>query len=138
MKAPRPDHGFTLIETLAATVVLVCGLTAAAALFSYSARTNLLNQQRAAANFMLHNKLEELKSESIDSAVWNAGGSLDPASPVTGFSDYPAGNGSFLRLWEITGSPHRTVTVVVVVQSTGLTRTPVELARGAARVTPSF
>lgn len=54
-------RGFTLIETLITTFVLVTGLAAVAGLFSYGARTGLENRQRTAATVLLSSKMEELR-----------------------------------------------------------------------------
>jgi Tfp pilus assembly protein PilV len=55
--------GFTLIETLITTLVLVTGLAAVAGLFSYAAQTNAQNRQRTAATALLNSKMEEIRSE---------------------------------------------------------------------------
>jgi prepilin-type N-terminal cleavage/methylation domain-containing protein len=54
--------GFTLIETLITTLVLVTGLAAVAGLFSYAAQTNAQNRQRTAAVALLNRRMEELRS----------------------------------------------------------------------------
>jgi Tfp pilus assembly protein PilV len=54
--------GFTLIETLITTLVLVTGLAAVAGLFSYAAATNAQNRQRTVAIALLNSKMEELRN----------------------------------------------------------------------------
>ena len=88
--------GFTLIETLIPTLVLVTGLAAVAGLFSYAAQTNLQNRQRTAATVLLQGKLEELRNARVL-----------PAGKTTENID------QYLRVSTVEpGTPHRiTVTV---------------------------
>jgi prepilin-type N-terminal cleavage/methylation domain-containing protein len=87
-------RGFTLIETLITTAVLVSGLVAVAMLFSYTARTTLNNQERTTATLLLYDKMEELKSSKITS-----GGSDDIDS--------------FRRVWQVESTYPLKVTVIV-------------------------
>src|SRR5437016_12263205 len=65
------DHlGFTLIETLIATLVLVSGLVAVAAIFLYSVDTGLRNQRRTAATALLYEKMEQFRSAPVDDSIW--------------------------------------------------------------------
>ena len=87
-------RGFTLIETLITTAILVSGLVAVALLFSYTARTTLNNQERTTATLLLYDKMEELKSSRITS-----GGSDDIDS--------------FRRVWQVESTYPPKVTVIV-------------------------
>jgi prepilin-type N-terminal cleavage/methylation domain-containing protein len=87
-------RGFTLIETLITTAILVSGLVAVALLFSYTARTTLNNEKRTTATFLLYDKMEELKSSKITRG---------------GFDDID----SFRRVWQIESTYPRKVTVLV-------------------------
>ena len=53
-------HGFTLIETLITTLVLVTGLTALAAAFSYAVQTRQRITQSTTAIWLLYRKMGEL------------------------------------------------------------------------------
>jgi len=57
------SRGFTLIETLITTLVLVTGLAAVAGLFSHAVQTNARNRQRTAATALLNSRLEEIRRE---------------------------------------------------------------------------
>ena len=87
-------RGFTLIETLITTAVLVSGLVAVASLFSYTVRTTLNNQERTTATLLLVDKMEELKSSRITS-----GGSDDI--------------NTFKRVWQVESTSPPKVTVIV-------------------------
>jgi type II secretory pathway pseudopilin PulG len=78
--------GFTLIETLLATAILVTGLVAVAYLFTYSIRTNMMMEQQTSATLLLYNKMEELRGTSYSSLT--AGGGLDASSPTPNYWDY--------------------------------------------------
>jgi Tfp pilus assembly protein PilV len=130
--------GFTLIETLIATASLVIASVAIASLFAFSARSNLTNGERTVAAILVSNKIEELKLVPLGAVAWSAGGGLDPATPVPGFSDYaqPANEAApYLRLWQITGNRSKTVTVAVFARAHGTTgRAPIELVRATTTV----
>jgi prepilin-type N-terminal cleavage/methylation domain-containing protein len=147
----RNTRGFTLIETLITTVILVSGLVAVAQLFSYTIATNTSNQQRTAATILLTEKIEHLKSAGIKDPSWITGGGLNPLQPVVGFHDYVSINADgtlsidtasasapYIRLWQIAGTVPRNLTVVVCAQHFGMTKGPFELARAATMVGDVF
>jgi prepilin-type N-terminal cleavage/methylation domain-containing protein len=147
----RNPCGFTLIETLITTLILVSGLVAVAQLFSYTVAANISNQQRTAATILVTEKIEQLKSVSIRNPLWLAGGGLSPRAPVVGFYDYVsiAADGTptidsatpsppYIRVWQITGSVPRSLTVIVYAQRFGLTQSPFELARAVTMVGDVF
>ena len=63
------NRGFSLIETLIATLILLTGVAGVASIFSFSARTNLYNEQRTTATTLLCEKMEHFKSIPIDDAA---------------------------------------------------------------------
>ena len=87
-------RGFTLIETLITTAILVSGLVAVALLFSYTARTTLNNQERTTAALLLYDKMEELKFSSI---ISSGSDEVD----------------SFRRVWQVEFTYPPKVTVIV-------------------------
>ncbi len=115
----RTRRGFTLLEVLITTAILVTGLVSIAAMFTYSVRSNTANRQRTTAAILVSEKMEELKSVSFSDDRWKAGGGLDPANPVPGFFDSES---EYTRLWQITGTSTRTVTVAVYSGRTELAR----------------
>ncbi len=144
-------RGLTLIETLFTTAILVTGLVAVVSVFAFSTNANLQNRQRTAANTVLYDKMEQLRSTPLDNAAWSAGGSLKPESPANGYFDYvtitvkgtvisSAMDSSFpyIRLWQIAGLQPRSVTVVVYAQRSGLTRRRMELIRATTLMSPAF
>jgi type II secretory pathway pseudopilin PulG len=138
-------RGFTLLETVFTTAILVTGLVAVAAVFTYSARANITSQQRTAATVLLYEKMEQFKSTSVSSPIWNAGGGLSPAAPAPGYFDYVEIDSSggvttsttdsslpYVRVWQITGGVPRRVTVAVYALRAGVSGRPLELIRAAA------
>ncbi len=147
----RSNRGFTLIETLITTGILVTGLVAVASLFSWSAATNLMNQQRTASTSLVADKMEQFKAAGLTDAMWTAGGSLNAASPSTGYWDYVtiASDGTitsdttsttapYLRIWAVSGTSPRTVTIIVYAQRAGLTRTRTEMIRATTMASGTF
>ncbi|HYR82798.1 MAG TPA: prepilin-type N-terminal cleavage/methylation domain-containing protein [Terriglobia bacterium] len=114
-------RGFTLLETLMTTAILAVGLVGVAALFSYSARANLNTRQRTTATILLYDKMEQFKSTPLDDSLWAGAGGSDEVPP-------------YVRLWQITGTNPRRVTVIVVVENGGITGRPLELIRATTMV----
>ena len=124
---------FTLIETLVTTAILVPALVCVAFLFALSTGANWNNQQRTASTRLLSEKMEMLQSAGLNSAAWNPGTysdyvsiGVDGAVVVSGSDD----GAPYLRVWQIAGTVPRTATVIVYAQRAGLTRKPMEIARG--------
>jgi prepilin-type N-terminal cleavage/methylation domain-containing protein len=136
------SNGFTLIETVIATAILVTASVAIASLFAFSARSNLTNGERTVAALLVSDKLEQLKVVPLSAVGWSVGGGLNPASPVPDFSDYvqPANESApYLRLWQITGNRARTVTVAVFARAHGRSGlAPIELVRATTTVSPPW
>ncbi len=145
----RNSRGFTLIETLVATAILVSGLVAVAYMFSYSARTNITTQQITSGTLLLYNKMEELKASGM--ANLTVGGGLSGAAPTPNYFDYVSigTNGAivsdtvtasapYVRVWQITGANPRTVTIVVFAQRAGIGGQRMELIRATTSVTSTF
>ena len=151
MRSNRSNRGFTLVETLVTTAILVTGLVAVASLFSWSVATNLTNQQRTAATSLMADKMEQFRAVSLSDAMWTAGGSLNVASPSSGYWDYVtvASDGTitsdtssttapYIRIWAVSGTTPRTVTIIVYAQKAGLTRTRTEMIRATTMAINSF
>lgn len=144
-------RGFTLIETLITTAVLVTGLVAVATIFSYSAGANITTQQRTTATVLLYEKMEHFKSAPLTEGIWIAGGSLNSGIPTSGYYDYAtidsAGGVStsttdsslpYLRVWQIGETAPRTITIAVSARKAGLTGRPMELVRATTMKGTSF
>ena len=104
-------NGFTLIEALITTVILVTGLTALAGAFSYSSLHTLRIQQQTAALALLSSKLEELKVEAqltpgqhSEYLQIAADGAIVVGGPGSGYK----------RTWEITAEMPSRITVIIL------------------------
>jgi len=128
-------NGFTLIEALITTVILVTGLTALAGAFSYSSLHTLRIQQQTAALALLSSKLEELKvaaqlppgrhSEYLQIA---ADGAIVAGGPGSGYK----------RTWEITAEMPSRITVIILGKARGRGQQYFELARATTKAGSRF
>ncbi len=143
-------RGFTLIETLIATGIMVPALVAVASIFVYSARTNLLTEQRTIAALLGASKIEDLRSVTPIRDL-TPGGGLDAANPTADFFEYvaitpsgtitigaTAGSSPYLRLWQVSATDPRLITVAVYAMRSGVTGNRVELFRAATSRTDGF
>lgn len=125
----RTSGGFTLLETLITTTILVFGLAAMALMFSYTARTNISTRERTTATLLLYEKLEEFRSTSLADSIWIPGS----------YVDFPAvDNTRFIRQWQITDTTPRGITMMVFAANAGLTGHRMELIRAATLVGSTF
>jgi prepilin-type N-terminal cleavage/methylation domain-containing protein len=138
----RHIHGFSLLETMIAVVVLATGIVSVSHVFSYTVQTTMRNRQRTAATILLVDKLEQFHSLPFTDSRWNAGGSLHSDHRSAGYFDHVTSDGSigshYLRTWQVSGTDPRSVTVVVYGQSEGVTERRMELARGTTTISASF
>lgn len=99
---PRPDAGFTLVETLVALFVVTLIFLVIADLVTYGLYVHRAAEDMTVAAALSSEKMEELRA--TDYGTLAAGGSV--ASDQAGFSDTPDvdgdGTGDFLRRWEVT------------------------------------
>jgi prepilin-type N-terminal cleavage/methylation domain-containing protein len=121
----RNDRGFTLIETMITTIVLVVGLVGVASIFSYSAGTNVITRQRTAATTLLYDKMEEFKSAPLNDSRWTVDG---------GFTSVRMGSEQYMLSWQIMGTMPRIVTVIVYAEKAGITNRRMELIRATTMV----
>jgi prepilin-type N-terminal cleavage/methylation domain-containing protein len=128
--------GFTLIETLITTLVLVTGLAAMAGLFTYGAQTNFQNRQRTAAAVLLYGKMEEMRNASVLAAGQHAEYlSIQADGSVAGSTN---SRGPYLRVSNIeSGAPQR-VTVIVYGRQSNRGNSYQELARATVLVGMGF
>ena len=143
------SRGFSLIETMIATVVLVTGLLAVASLFSYSIRTNMYTEQMTTGILLANTKMEGLRSTGM--AGLTAGGGLNSASPTANYFEYVSISTSgaltsdtvtttapYLTLWMIADANPKIITVAVYAQRSGVTRGMTELIRTTTSLTSGF
>ena len=129
-------RGFTLIETLITTLVLVTGLAAIAGLFSYGAQANFQNRQRTAAAVLLYSKMEEMRNaNTLATGQYTEYLSIQADGSVAGSTN---GRGPYLRVLNIeSGDPQR-VTVVVYARQLNRGNPYLELARATVLVGKGF
>jgi Tfp pilus assembly protein PilV len=145
------NRGFTLMETLIATTVLVPGLAAVALLLPYMSNSISSSRQSTTATMIATDKMEALRRLPLSASGLNAGGGLNPQSPVNGYYDYVtvAPNGSvsvstsssptaFLRLWQIAGTNPKKITIIVYAVRSSLSNRRLETARASTIVTDTF
>lgn len=129
-------NGFTLIETLITTLVLVTGLAAVAGLFAYAAQANFTNRQRTAATALLYSKMEELRNAPVlaeGQVAEYLSIQADGSVVVSGDNRAP-----YLRVLKIeSGGPQR-VTVIVYGRQAGRGNSHHELARATVLVGRGF
>jgi prepilin-type N-terminal cleavage/methylation domain-containing protein len=147
----RSNRGFTLVETLVATAVLVPGLAAVTMLLPYLTNSISSSRQITAATMILTDKMEALRRLPLTDAALNVGGGLNPASPVNGYYDYVtvAANGtvttsatalpkSYLRVWQTSGANPKTITIIIYSVRNAVSNRRMEMARSSTIVTDTF
>ncbi len=129
-------RGFTLIETLITTLVLVTGLAAVAGLFSYGAQANSENRQRTAATALLYSKMEELRNaRTLVHGQYAEYLSIQSDGKVVVSSNI---SGPYMRVSTIeAGTPQR-VTVLVYARQSSRGNSYRELARATILVGRGF
>jgi type IV pilus assembly protein PilV len=116
--------GYTLIEILIAIAIFAIGILAVAQMQLSSSKNTTNGNITTLAAMLARDKIEELKSEDIASAVLAVGDYSDPNNPVD-----QNGNpgGIFTRNWEITnplgGTGTRQIQVTVSCSRWGQART---------------
>jgi prepilin-type N-terminal cleavage/methylation domain-containing protein len=122
------NRGFTLIETLIAAAILVCGLAAVAAVFSYAVQANMHNRRLIAATALLYDKMEEFRSVAPTDPLWEQ----------TSGSDEAGSDRAYTRVWHVSGKVPRSVTVIVYGPISPITHHRAELIRGTTLAAPVF
>jgi len=120
----RNHAGFTLIETVMTTLILVTGLASVAGAFVYGIQTSVRTRQQTTAFALLAEKMEILRAS-------------DARSPGM-FSEYFGRQDSFLTTWEISSDLPQRITVIVSGRQPGAGKTYKELARASTLVGSQF
>ena len=129
-------NGFTLIEGLITTLILVTGLAAVAGVFSYSSLQTSRVLQETAAIALMTARMEELKgAEEIFPGRYSEYLVLTPDGSVV-LSEPPTA--TWRRTWEISPEmPHR-ITVTVYGKSSSRSGSFRELARATTMLGGKF
>lgn len=109
----RDERGFTVLESLIATIVLTVALVAMAELLAISLRMHQLGRTSTTATRLAQDKFEELMKMNFDTnpAIQiNASDTL--ASDVTNYFDVP--QGGYKRRWKVSAGPGGSVTLRTV------------------------
>ena len=123
-------NGFTLIEALITTVVLVTGLAAVAGVFSYSSISSLRTRQHTKALTLLSTKMEELRVD-VDSSPGRYSEYLEVQPD--GVVVHGSPGATFIRDWEVTAERPSRITVVVYGRPPGRKGRYFELARATTK-----
>src|SRR5438094_5095327 len=100
----KTNRGFSLIEVSMASGILLCGLVAVAATFTFVIRTNGANRQMAVATSLLYDKMEEIRSAPFTDPIWTNG---------SGSETVIIASQRYIRAWQIETSVPRMITVVI-------------------------
>jgi Tfp pilus assembly protein PilV len=128
--------GFTLIEALITALVLVTGLAAVAAAFSYSSLTVSQVVMETAAIALVSGKMEDLKmAPELTPGTYSE--YLD-VSEGGHFVASESGTALYLRTWEITSEMPARITVVVYGRSAGRRHPRREIGRATTLAAARF
>jgi prepilin-type N-terminal cleavage/methylation domain-containing protein len=127
----RLSSGFTLIETMIATAILVVASTAVASLFVSSLQTSLNNEDRTTAGLLLSDKLEQFAVIPFTDARWVAGSYSEYVSiGADGRAAISADpTVKYLRAWTISGTSTRSLTVIIYTNHSPISGRRTELIR---------
>jgi len=130
------QRGFTLIEGLITTLILVAGLAAVAGAFSYSSLRSFQILQETAAVALLSAKMEDLKGgEELLPGQYSEYLTLMPDGAAA-ISE--PGVATYRRTWEITPEMPRRITVIVYGRANRRSGPFRELARATTQVGSRF
>ncbi len=92
------EKGFTLIEVIMATLILVIGIGMMSAITSGIVRKNFHSQFHTQAVILAQNKIEELLADGYSSSNLTAGSFENTDNPINATAD---SSGIFYQSWKI-------------------------------------
>ena len=92
------QRGFTLIEIIVASFILVIGVSMLGSVITGVVKKNFLSLRHTQAVILAQNKIEELLNEGYNSPNMNDGYYENPLNPTNGTAD---SSGVFYQYWEI-------------------------------------
>jgi len=94
----RDEKGFTLIEVLMASLVLVVGLGVIGSIVSGMVQKNFYGQRHTQAVILAQNKIEELLTAGYDSDLLDEGDYENANNPINATAD---SSGVFFQFWKV-------------------------------------
>ncbi len=92
------EKGFTLVEVIMASLLLVVGVTIISSVISGVVRNNFYSQRNTQAVILAQNKIEELLNDGYSSTNLDEGEYENPLNPVNATGD---SSGVFYQSWKI-------------------------------------
>ncbi|MCD6308745.1 MAG: prepilin-type N-terminal cleavage/methylation domain-containing protein [Candidatus Latescibacteria bacterium] len=92
------ERGFTLIEIVMASLILVLGMTIISSIIANVTRKNFYSHRHTQAVMLAQNKIEELLNDGYNSANLADGDYENPLNPVNSTGD---SSGIFYQYWMI-------------------------------------
>jgi Tfp pilus assembly protein PilV len=120
-KGGRGEHGFTLIETVIALVIMMVVMLAAASLFAYSVYNNTAGSDRAQTLALAQQSLETLRSYKF--AKTGTDSRLN-AGTYTQTARYGGANRLYTIDWTIEDTTQTIKTITLSVTANGASRGP--------------
>ncbi len=97
MKA-HSEKGFTLVEVIMASLILVIGMGIIGSIIADITRKNFYSSRHTQSVILAQNKIEELLNDGYDSPHLNEGDYENSLNPVNATGD---SNGVFYQFWTI-------------------------------------
>lgn len=94
----RDPKGFTLVEVIMASFILVLGIGIIGGITSGIVRKNFYSQRHTQAVILAQNKIEELLNDGYESPTLNKGETNNPLNPVNATGD---SSGVFYQSWTV-------------------------------------
>ena len=94
----HPQKGFTLVEVLIATMLLVIGISIISSAIAKLTARNFYSHRHTQAVIIAQNKIEELINEGYESPLLDDDDYENPLNPVTVTGD---SSGMFYQYWTI-------------------------------------
>jgi len=92
------EKGFTLVEVIMASLLLVVGVTIISSIISGVVTKNFSSQRNTQAVILAQNKIEELLNDGYSSTNLHEGDYENPLNPVNATGD---SSGVFYQYWKI-------------------------------------
>ena len=94
----RSEHGFTLVEVIMASMILVLGMAIIGSIIAGVAKKNFFSHRHTQAVILAQNKIDELLNDGYEHSNLAEGEYVNPLNPVTSTGD---SSGVFYQFWSI-------------------------------------